>query len=42
VTVETISRTFVTLAGQCTARVSAPGSVKISLPPFGHAVCAAR
>lgn len=42
VTVETRSRTFTTLAGQCTARASAPGSVKISLPPFGHAVCAAQ
>ncbi len=42
VTVETRSRDFTTLAGQCTAKASAPGSVKISLPPFGHAVCAAR
>ena len=42
VTVETASRTFVTLAGQCTAQATAPGSVKINLAAFGHAVCAAR
>ena len=42
VTVETASRTFVTLAGQCTAQASAPGSVNITLAAFGHAVCAAR
>jgi len=30
------------LAGRCRARVSAPGSVRISLPPLGYAICNAR
>ncbi len=41
VTVETPSLTFSTLSGNCPAQASAPGSVRLSLPPLGYAVCAA-
>jgi len=40
--VETISSNFEALEGACELRVSAPGSLKISLPAFGFAVCAAK
>jgi len=33
------SRAFETLAGNCPARVSTPGSASFTLPPFGWAVC---
>jgi glycosidase len=33
---------FMTLAGACAADASAPGSVAVSLPAFGYAVCEAR
>lgn len=33
------SRAFESLAGNCPARVSAPGSASFTLPPFGWAVC---
>ncbi len=33
---------FDTLAGRCAARANAPGSVTVTLPPLGYAVCAAR
>lgn len=36
------STRFRALAGPCAARASAPGSVTISLPAFGYAVCAAE
>ncbi len=42
VEVEVDSLAFTTLAGQCAATASAPGSVTVSLPPLGYAVCAAR
>lgn len=42
VRVETRSQRFVTLAGQCAATASAPGSVSVDLPPFGYAICNAR
>ena len=42
VLVETSSQAFTTLAGACPATASAPGSVRISLPPLGYAVCDAR
>jgi glycosidase len=42
VVVETGSSTFTTLAGTCPSRATAPGSVRISLPPLGYAVCDAR
>lgn len=39
VRVETRSARFTTLAGECPAAAVAPGSVHISLPPFGYGVC---
>jgi glycosidase len=42
VRVETRSVRFGTLAGACPAAAQAPGSVHISLPPLGYAVCDAR
>jgi len=42
VAVETKSMTFETLAGTCAAAASAPGSVRVSLPPLGYSVCDAR
>ena len=42
VQVETRSIRFTTLAGACAPRASAPGSVSITLPAFGYAVCAAE
>ncbi len=42
VEVEVASRAFDTLAGQCSPSASAPGSVRVSLPALGFAVCAAK
>jgi glycosidase len=42
VPVETRSQNFETLAGSCPATVSAPGTVRVSLPPFAYSVCDAR
>jgi glycosidase len=42
VVVEVASDRFATLAGTCPARASAPGSVRVTLHPFGFAVCDAR
>ena len=43
VEVEARSTSFDTLAGSaCAAQASAPGSLKVSLAPFGYAICAAR
>ena len=42
VRVETRSTNFTTLAGTCPSSASAPGSVRVSLPPLGYAVCDAR
>jgi glycosidase len=42
VAVETRSTRFTALAGSCPAEASAPGSVRISLPPLGYGVCDAR
>ncbi len=42
VQVETSSRGFVALAGDCAAASSAPGSVRVRLPAFGFAVCAVQ
>ncbi len=39
--VETGSTAFRTLAGTCPASAAAPGSLTLSLPAFGYAVCAA-
>lgn len=41
VTVETRSRGFETLRGACPSAVSAPGSLRVELPPLGFVVCAA-
>ncbi len=41
VEVETRSQRFSALLGQCPQAASAPGSVHLSLPPLGYAVCAA-
>jgi len=43
VEVETRSTDFTTLAGSgCAAHVSAPGSLAVTLPPLGYAICAAK
>jgi len=39
--VETGSTAFTALAGTCPAGAAAPGSIALSLPAFGYAVCAA-
>ena len=40
VEVETASTEFATLEGSCAAAASAPGSVRVQLPPLGFALCA--
>ena len=42
VQVETRSTRFEALAGSCPLTAQAPGSVAVSLPPLGYAVCDAR
>ena len=42
VVVETTSSHFSALAGGCPVTATAPGSIHISLPAFGYAVCDAR
>ena len=42
VSVETRSTAFRSLAGPCTPAAAAPGSVRVTLPPLGYAVCAAE
>jgi len=42
VEVEVASRSFHSLAGQCTPAAAAPGSVRINLAPLGYAACAAN
>ncbi|RST29861.1 alpha-amylase [Sphingomonas ginkgonis] len=39
VTVETRSAAFSAAVGPCPARAQAPGSVRVTLPAFGYAVC---
>lgn len=39
VVVATASANFKALAGNCPATAAAPGSVRISLPPLGYAIC---
>ena len=41
VEVEPGSQRFSALLGQCPAQATAPGSMRLSLPPLGYAVCAA-
>jgi hypothetical protein len=42
VAVEVASKRFAALAGQCATEASAPGSVRVTLPALGYAVCAAE
>ncbi|HZB69077.1 MAG TPA: alpha-amylase family glycosyl hydrolase, partial [Sphingomicrobium sp.] len=42
VQVEAASSNFAQVLGQCPAQATAPGSVRISLPPLGYAICNAR
>ncbi|WP_374295730.1 alpha-amylase family glycosyl hydrolase [Sphingomonas sp.] len=42
VEVDTASTRFTALAGPCPAQAAAPGSLLITLPAFGYAVCAAE
>lgn len=42
VEVETASLRFRTLVKGCAARVTAPGSLKVELPPLGYALCKAE
>lgn len=42
VQVEVGSTRFGVLAGECSAAAAAPGTVTVSLPPFGYSVCAAQ
>lgn len=42
VVVEVTSQRFAALAGQCATEAQAPGSVRVTLAPFGYAVCAAE
>lgn len=42
VAIEPASLNFAPLAGQCPVEANAPGSVTVTLPPFGFAVCAAK
>ncbi|WP_374531238.1 alpha-amylase family glycosyl hydrolase [Novosphingobium sp.] len=42
VAVEPASLAFAPLAGQCPVRADAPGTITITLPAFGFAVCAAK
>lgn len=42
VAVDPASLNFAPLAGQCPVEATAPGSVTITLPPLGFAVCAAK
>lgn len=42
VAVDPASQSFEALAGACPAAAAAPGSVRVSLPPLGFAVCAAH
>lgn len=42
IAVDPRSLSFSTLAGQCSPNAAAPGSLSITLPAFGFAVCAAK
>ena len=42
IAIEPRSLTFKPLAGQCALAADAPGSLTITLPPLGYAVCAAQ
>ncbi|MBC2652010.1 alpha-amylase family glycosyl hydrolase [Novosphingobium aerophilum] len=42
VQVEVASRSFVSLAGACPAEAAAPGTLTLTLPPLGYAICGPR
>ena len=42
IAIEPRSLSFTPLAGQCALAADAPGSLTITLPPLGYAVCAAK
>ena len=42
VAIEPASLKFAPLAGQCPIEANAPGSMTVTLPPFGFAICAAK
>ncbi|WP_296678353.1 alpha-amylase family glycosyl hydrolase [Novosphingobium sp.] len=42
IAVDPASLAFTALAGQCPVSADAPGSVTVSLPPLGFAICAAK
>jgi glycosidase len=42
IAVDPASLAFVPLAGQCALKADAPGSLTVTLPAFGFAVCAAK
>ena len=42
VEVDVRSLGFTTLVGPCAATATAPGSVSVTLPPFGYAICEAK
>ncbi len=42
VEVDVRSTNFIALANTCAPQANAPGSVRVTLPPFGYAVCAAQ
>jgi hypothetical protein len=42
VAIDPASLSFSALAGQCPLTAAAPGTITISLPGFGYAVCAAK
>ena len=42
VAIDPASLKFTALAGQCPVAAAAPGTITISLPAFGYAVCAAK
>ncbi len=42
IAIEPVSLAFTALAGQCPGAAGAPGTISLTLPPFGFAVCAAH
>lgn len=42
IAIDPLSGSFTALVGQCSPQVDAPGSLSVTLPAFGYAVCAAK
>lgn len=42
IAIDPLSGSFAALVGQCSPQVDAPGSLSVTLPAFGYAVCAAK